>query len=202
MIASDVNMEFETRTRIDPTTGIVFVEEHSFYSPPNERQKETSGFHRADGPAVVYRDRASGVAVVEHYFRFGSLSRTNGPASIKRDPATSIVTQEEYAVDGAYHRSGGPARIERDPISGKVLSEAYYNQGRLHRKDGPAFVLYDEYGKVLKADYYLDGKEVCPNVLEHRLGTVQPKQSSTKICTEPRTQQRATGCPSWLRNRM
>jgi len=182
MIADCANMELETKTRSDPKTGIVFREEHSFFSPAGERQKEASGFHRADGPAIVYRDRASGVTLVEHYFRFGCLSRTDGPASIKRDPATSIVTQEDYAVDGIYHRIDGPARIERHPTTGKVLSEAYYRNGKPHNEVGPSFVLYDERGNVLRADYFIEGKEVAPIDLQQKRKEKDSAQISMSWC--------------------
>jgi len=153
-------IEYGVKTRRRGASDIVASEEHTFYLPPTREQKAVSGYHRADGPAIIIRNPSNGIATTEHYFVFGQLSRHDGPASFKRDARTAVVTQEDYAVDGAYHRVDGPARIERDPTSGKVLSESYYHRGKPHREDGPSFVLYDERGNVLRADYFLDGKEI------------------------------------------
>ncbi|KAB2912707.1 MAG: hypothetical protein F9K29_18275 [Hyphomicrobiaceae bacterium] len=170
------HVEFEMTTRTNADNGVVFSEQHRFIAPKSKEGEITAGHHRTNGPAIVYRNPDTGDTLDEHFFFYGRLSRVDGPASIKRDPRTLVVTQEDFAIDGRYHRIGGPARIARDAVSGRVCSEAYYFNGKPHREDGPAFVVFDEHGKMLRADFFIHGREFTEQ--EFRKRQLLPERST------------------------
>jgi hypothetical protein len=55
---------------------------------------------RADGPAVIERDRVTGVVIVEQWFKDGKPDRADGPAIILRDPMTGDITFDEWLKNG------------------------------------------------------------------------------------------------------
>ena len=165
MTATTPIEEFETAIRRDSKTGIAFSEIHRYLAENVNGNWTTAQYHRADGPAIVYRDRSSGDVLTEHHYVLGKLHRIDGPASIQRDPTTRVVTSETYAVDGKLHRIDGPAQIDRDARTGKLISEAYHLNGSPHRIDGPAFVAYDRDGNPTRCDYYIHGRPVSKHEL-------------------------------------
>lgn len=78
-----------------------------------------SGFHRTDGPAILYPDGR------EEWYRDGTRHREGGPAIC--GGAVSAWYQ-----DGQRHRTDGPAYVT---AGGR---EEWYQEGLLHRMDGPA----------------------------------------------------------------
>jgi hypothetical protein len=86
--------------------------------------------HRAeqDGPAVIETSEATGVVVLEQYYRDGQLHRDHGPAWIDRDPETGTVVSEVWVKNGDYHRDDGPALIGRN-ADGEVTTEDYWQHG-------------------------------------------------------------------------
>jgi hypothetical protein len=62
--------------------------------------------------------------------RIGRLDRADGPALILHDPATGAVTGEEWSKGGKLDRADGPAVIVRDAVTGKVTREEWWKDGQ------------------------------------------------------------------------
>jgi hypothetical protein len=85
---------------------------------------------RADGPAYIRRDAATGTVTCEVWHKNGALDRADGPAYIERNAATSILTREGWYKDDKLDRADGPAIILRDAATGTVIYEAWYRDGQ------------------------------------------------------------------------
>jgi hypothetical protein len=73
----------------------------------------------------------SGIVTSEIWWKDDKgTDRADGPARIERDAATGIVTHEEWAKDNKWHRADGPAVIERDAKTGAVTSEEWWKKGK------------------------------------------------------------------------
>jgi len=83
---------------------------------------QNGGFHREDGPAVIYADGS------KEWWVNGNLHRENEPAWIYHDG------HKEWWVDGKKHRIDGPAVIFPDG------NEEWWFNGERHRSNGPAVI--------------------------------------------------------------
>lgn len=107
------------------------------------RYQVRGAFHRdeRDGPARTQIHEATGIVVVEDYWRHGKENRTDGPAHVSRDPVTGVTVHEEYHQDGKQHREGdSPALLIRDASTGIVTMAHYILNDRMYRDDGPAWI--------------------------------------------------------------
>ncbi len=48
--------------------------------------------------------------------------------------------------------------------NGNIKYEGYYIDGYRHRVDGPAVIWYDEDGKVLSKEYWVEGERYKTNI--------------------------------------
>jgi hypothetical protein len=114
-----------------------------------------------DGPAVVRRDRGTGVIVEEQYWRNGKRHRAGGPARIRRDEMGQVLLEAWYR-DGALHRDHreGPAYMDEDFDGLGIHCEEYHENGKWHRPSeiGPAIVNRDRADRVVREFYMEHGK--------------------------------------------
>ena len=135
--------------------------------------------HRVEGPAIIYYE--DGEIDQEEYYVNGELHRLEGPAIIKYEDGKIVC--EGYYTNGHPHCENGPAIIyykdgkivcegyytnghphcENGPAiiyykDGKIVCEEYYVNGVKHRENGPAKIWYDEYGKMFRKEYWINGK--------------------------------------------
>jgi hypothetical protein len=96
----------------------------------SEDWRKDGKLDRADGPASIARDTATGTITGELWFKDDKLGRADGPARIHRDAATGKVTFEGWYKDNLPDRADGPALIERDPTTGIVTREAWWSDGK------------------------------------------------------------------------
>src|SRR4051812_19693308 len=119
-ISKGLAPHFSEQKVTDPETGVVVRLERRVYGALHSLNDE---------PAVVERNRLTGVAVYTAYCSLGQTHRNpkKGPALIERDPVTGIVTWEDYRTEQERHRDpeDGPALIERDPQSGRITRTLY-----------------------------------------------------------------------------
>ena len=79
----------------------------------------------------IETDAETGVVTRETWRnKKGKLDRADGPAVIKRDRITGTVTYEAWWKDGKRDRADGPAIIRRDAATGKVTSEEWWKDGK------------------------------------------------------------------------
>jgi hypothetical protein len=77
----------------------------------------------------IDRDDATGVAVFEEWTQGdGTQNRIDGPAMIVRDRSTGIVTTERWIRNNEIHRDDGPAVILRTS-TGRVYSSEWFKHG-------------------------------------------------------------------------
>lgn len=120
------------------------------------KNNESEGFHKLDGPAVVYHDGK------KRWYKDGLRHREDGPAIDDPD-------NKSWYMNGLSHREGGPA-IE-DLCNQKYW---WYKDGFLHRADGPAVEYPDgtkwyylngvrlseeDFNRINDIAYYHDGKK-------------------------------------------
>ena len=148
----------ERRIRTDLDTGVDFEEIYRRNGKPHRDPKE--------GPALILRNRATGLIENEEYCWHGRLHRGGGPAWIRRRiaPGTNeVIVEEEYRRHGRRHRdtSEGPAELRRNETTGIVLHESYYENNELHRDPaaGPAAISRDaSTGRVVGEAYWVRGQ--------------------------------------------
>jgi hypothetical protein len=68
--------------------------------------------------------------ISETWHKDGKPDRAEGPARIMRDAATGIVTYEAWYRDGKKDRADGPAYIERDAATGKITHEEWWKDDK------------------------------------------------------------------------
>ena len=148
-----------------------------------------------DGPAYIMRDEATGVALIERYWRNGVIHRDHGPAEIERKP-DGTVFREAWVRNGEWHRAPGegpasvvrqgngidffewhvmgkphrdpregPALIRHDRIKGTVQEEFWVEGGYRAAADGPASVTRDRDGNVIE-ELFWNGERLCPQYPE------------------------------------
>jgi len=129
--------------------------------------KEMKIRHRADGPAVEYKNGD------EQWYRDGKLHREDGPAKVSTDqyrvdgPAVEHINGSKYwYLNGKLHRTDGPA------VEYSNGDKAWYLNGRLHRVDGPAV----EHINCYKS-WYLNGIEYT----EQKHAQLTKKESTINI---------------------
>ena len=128
----------------------------------HEEWRKDGKLDRADGPAWIVRDKATGVTY-EEWWKDGKLDRADGPAWIVRDKATGTVTREAWWKDGKLDRADGPAGIVRDKATGAVTHEEWRKDGKLDRADGPAWIVRDKAtGAVTREAWWKGGSRVDP----------------------------------------
>lgn len=116
-----------------------------------------SGFHRTDGPAMLYPDGR------EEWYRNGVFHREDGPA------ICGGAVQAWYR-DGVRHRVDGPAYVTSEG------REEWFLNGVRHRDGGPA--IHDpEQGD----QWFLNGEAISP-LDDRRLGVAdEPGASFTDL---------------------
>jgi hypothetical protein len=116
--------------------------------------------HREDGPAIVIRNRRTGIVLREEYFYLDKEHRTDGPAMVCRNENGSLDCESWYR-DGFLHRDGAPAHRAYRP-DGSRLAEVWWKNGVMHRdpRDGPALTHWDSDGTVSWRKYCLDGEKI------------------------------------------
>lgn len=120
---------------------------------------EDGVLHRADGPAVVRVDTASGTIVYEEYWQHGTRHRDSGPAILRRHAATGRIMVEKYYVAGQLHRSHGPAFFRQNPLTGVIANQEHWVEGRQHRLGGPAVVTRCIFtGILVHTGYWIDDR--------------------------------------------
>lgn len=98
-----------------------------------------------DHVVEIGRDPVTHIALTEEWrTKDGKLDRADGPAVIRRDRETGAVCTEEWWKNDLPHRSDAPAMIYRDPKTGVATFEGWYNDGMLTRDNAPAWIVRDE----------------------------------------------------------
>jgi hypothetical protein len=92
------------------------------YRKPEDADEETLTVH-------IWRDRRTGVVLMEDWRKNGQPHRIDGPCYIWRDPVSNIMTHESWSKDGQSHREDGPAIVKRNAATGKVTFSAWYKNG-------------------------------------------------------------------------
>lgn len=86
--------------------------------------------HRDQGPASIYRNAESGIAVRQVWMLHAQSHRDGDkPAEIIRNSDTGVITEEHFAQNNLWHRENGPAVIRRDPVSGEICDTIFYLHG-------------------------------------------------------------------------
>jgi len=106
-----------------------------------------------DGPAYIVRDEASGVVLIERYWRDGVMHRDRGPAETERK-ADGTLFRELWVCDGQWHRAPGegPAVIIRDTDKGTVREEFWVEGNYWPAPDCSASVRRGADGGVMAED--------------------------------------------------
>lgn len=119
---------------------------------------DQSGFllHRDEAPArVEYYE--NGAVRREDWCQAGRYHETGKPAvTVYRTDGTPKF--EWWFVADEAHRVGGPAYVYYHQDGGRL--ERWYRHNQRHRTDGPAIIERSGDGGVLKAEWWLGGKDV------------------------------------------
>jgi hypothetical protein len=78
----------------------------------------------------------------EEWRRGGDLDRADGPAEILRDAATGTTVKEIWYSNGVKHRPNGPAETLYSAKTGNKTEETWYAWGKKHRIGAPAHTLW------------------------------------------------------------
>lgn len=112
--------------------------------------------HRDGAPArVEYHD--NGAVRREDWFQAGRYHQTAKPAVTVCHPDGTPKFEWWFLADEA-HREDGPAYIHFGRDGSRL--ERWYRHNQRHRTDGPAVVELDQGGIVVKAEWWLGGKDV------------------------------------------
>lgn len=104
------------------------------------------GYHRDDGPAIIFDSGR------EDWYQGGELHREGAPAVVYKDGS-----MESWYRHGQNHRDGGPAMVsvvEEDGMP-PYRAEWWYQNGLLHRECGPAIAAYRD-GVLEGPLHYID----------------------------------------------
>ena len=110
----------------------------------------------------ITRDAQTGQRLTQVWRRNGKFENPDGPAVSRYARENGALTYEAYWRNGDFHREDGPAIVDYDPTTGVVIGETYMQNGKMHNPNGPASVDRGSNGKVLKYEYWIDGKRVEP----------------------------------------
>ena len=93
----------------------------------------------------------------EDWFQAGRYHQTGKPAVTVYHPDGTPKFEWWFLADEA-HREDGPAYVHYGRDGGRL--ERWYRHNHRHRTDGPAVIEFDPDGVVLKAEWWLGGKDV------------------------------------------
>jgi len=144
--------------------------------------------HREDGPAIVLNETTDTNFFIpeKRFFLFGqsieeSVYKKLGAERLIAENSSIIEKTVRYGIHhldiflnlefgcsfknvfGRIHCSDGPAVIgesisDIDGSHYKFTLKVWRQFGRMHREDGPAFLLQDEFGRVIREEYFQFGQ--------------------------------------------
>jgi hypothetical protein len=97
---------------IEPHQALLFTTQADLLRQP-ELPGEGLAIERDGQPWCGVFHETTDFSTRESHYQRGALDRADGPAFIERDLATGETTWEKWLKNGERHREGGPAAIER-----------------------------------------------------------------------------------------
>lgn len=140
----------------DPDTGNL-VREHW-------RNEEGNFDRPGDLPALIgYVPETGEVYFTEWQNGHGQHRDDDRPAVVEKDKSTGVEVEVQYWIMGHQHRDGDqPAGISRTP-DGRIRSLVYWKHGRLDRDPnlGPAIIDYDpSTGEIIHQEFWVKGVQM------------------------------------------